>query len=276
MTPALVPDCTPEFAKISFDETFGSWPRRWVIGALGALALHLAGGALVFGYLRDTTVDLGAPGLVVDVELTAPRRDPNDLPVGLDTEASAQAPSVVEQKTVVQKNDLPKDTPTDTDDPDRFVSSEDVKQPVDQDPKITSVQAAPSNPSIAAQETAIPSVATARESTVSVTPSPGTGASTIRERVTWQKELAAHFDKYKRYPEDRAERSAQVIVNFVLDSVGHIVSSRIVKSSGDPVFDAAALSMLQRSDPVPPPPPLVASAGLSFTMPVIFHVKAPR
>lgn len=264
---------SPEFAAVSFDEAFRPLPRTWVIGAIGALVLHLAGGALVVGYMRDTTADLGAPGLVVDVELTAPRRDPNDLPAGPDTEASAQAPAVVEQKTVIQKNDLPKDTPTDTNDPERIVASEDVKRPLDQDPKISAVQAAPSNPSIAAEETAIPSVAMARESAASRTPSPGTGASAVRERVTWQKELAAHFDKYKRYPEDRAARSAEVVVNFVLDDGGHIVSSRIVKTSGDPVFDDAALSMLQRSDPVPPPPPLVASAGLSFTMPVIFHVK---
>jgi outer membrane biosynthesis protein TonB len=39
------------------------------------------------------------------------------------------------------------------------------------------------------------------------------------------------------------------------------------------VFDEAALAMIHRSDPVPPPPPLVADEGLSFTLPVIFRVK---
>jgi len=117
MTPVL----SSEFAPI-FEEPFRPLPRTWVIGAVGAIALHVAGGALVFSYMRDTAVDLGAPGLVIDVELTAPRRAPNDLPVGPDTEASARAPAVVEQKTVIQKNDLPKDTPTDTDDPERIVS----------------------------------------------------------------------------------------------------------------------------------------------------------
>ena len=222
MTPVL----SSEFAPV-FDEPFRSSPRTWVIGAVGALALHVAGGALVFGYMHDQSVDLGAPGLVIDVDLTAPRQAPNELPVGPDTEASARAPGVVEQKTVIQKNDLPKDTPTDTDDPERIVSSEDVKQPVDQDPKITAVKAAPSNPSVAAEETAILSAATARESVASRTPSPGTGESALRERVTWQKELAAHFDKYKRYPEDREVRSAEVVVNFVLDDAGHILSSRV-------------------------------------------------
>jgi hypothetical protein len=31
--------------------------------------------------------------------------------------------------------------------------------------------------------------------------------------------------------------------------------------------------MLKRADPVPPPPPLVADEGLSFTLPVNFRVK---
>ena len=31
--------------------------------------------------------------------------------------------------------------------------------------------------------------------------------------------------------------------------------------------------MLRRSDPVPPPPPLVADEGLTFTLPVVFQVR---
>ena len=34
----------------------------------------------------------------------------------------------------------------------------------------------------------------------SVAPSPGTAESARRDKVTWQKELAAHFNKFKRYP----------------------------------------------------------------------------
>ena len=267
MTPVLSPESAPVF-----DEPFRPLPRTWVIGAVGALALHVAGGALVFGYMRDKSVDLGVPGLVIDVELTAPRRAPNDLPVGPDTEALARA------------------SWTKTGDAEKTICESCADRPTMRGERLARGRGAaggsgpedhggasrPINPSVAAEETAIPSVATARESVASRTPSPGTGESALRERVTWQKELAAHFDKYKRYPEDGAARSAEVVVNFVLDDVGHIVTSRVVKSSGDLVFDDAALSMLRRSDPVPPPPPLVASAGLSFTMPVVFHVKTQR
>jgi TonB family protein len=46
-----------------------------------------------------------------------------------------------------------------------------------------------------------------------------------------------------------------------------------VKGSGDASFDDAALDMLQRSDPVPPPPPVIADEGLTFSLPVIFHAR---
>jgi periplasmic protein TonB len=66
---------------------------------------------------------------------------------------------------------------------------------------------------------------------------------------------------------------AEVVVGFVLDRLGHVLSRRIVKGSGDASFDAEALDMVQRSDPVPAPPPVVADQGLTFSLPVIFHVK---
>lgn len=83
----------------------------------------------------------------------------------------------------------------------------------------------------------------------------------------------AHLDKHKRYPAGGSRKTVEIMVNFVLDRMGHVVSASIVKGSGDPAFDDAALAMVRRSDPVPPPPPLVADEGLSFTLPVIFRVK---
>ena len=94
-----------------------------------------------------------------------------------------------------------------------------------------------------------------------------------RLKATWQKELVAHLDKHKRYPSERQQKSAEIVVSFVLDRTGRVLSTSIVKGSGDTAFDEAALAMIRRSDPVPQPPPLVADEGLSFTLPVIFRVK---
>jgi TonB family protein len=249
----------------------------WTVSAFGAVAIHAACIALALGAMPpDETQDLGAPAIEIGVELASPRLDPTDLLVGPDTDASAAAPEVIEQKTVVEKTDLPKATPTDTDDPDRVVSPDDTKPIKDIEPKKVSVQAQPSQASVATEATATPSVPNAQLSPRSVAPSLGTGQSAVRERVTWEKELAAHFNKYKRYPSDRRALSAQVTVSFVLDRLGHILSSRIVRGSGDPAFDDAAIDMLQRANPVPPPPPLVADDGLTFSLPVIFRANERR
>jgi TonB family protein len=245
----------------------------WIAAAIGAVAIHAGGLALALTSMQsDSATDLGAPAIEIGIELTAPKLDQSDLPVGPDTDAAAPSPAVVEQKTVVEHTDLPKATPTDTDDPDRVVAPNETKKP-EEEPKLETVQAQPSTESIAAEATATPTLQSAQEAPRSVAPSPGTGESARRDKVTWQNELAAHFNKFKRYPGDRAKPRAEVVVSFVLDRVGHVLSKRVVKGSGDSACDAAALDMLQRSDPVPPPPPLVADEGLSFSLSVIFNDK---
>jgi len=247
----------------------------WVFSALSAGAIHVACVALAFGSMRpEDDQSLGAPAIEIGVELASPRLDLTDLPVGPDTDASAEAPEVIQQKTVVEKNDLPKATPIETNNPDRVVSPNDPKPDKDPELKTSSVQAEPSQASVAVQATATPTIENAPQSPRSVAPSQGTGDSAVRERVTWEKELAAHFNKYKRYPENHAAEGAQVVVSFALDRAGHVLSSRIVTGSGDPDFDAAALAMLERANPVPPPPPIVADEGLTFSLPIIFHAKA--
>jgi len=58
-----------------------------------------------------------------------------------------------------------------------------------------------------------------------------------------------------------------------LDRTGRVLSTSIVKGSGDAALDEAALAMIRRSDPMPQPPPAVADEGLTFTLPLIFKNK---
>jgi protein TonB len=249
--------------------------RLWIFAALGALALHLGGVALAVAHLRTDDLDdsLGAPAIEIGLEMMAPRVEATDLPVGPDTDASVASPALADQQAVVKETDLPKDVPTETEDPDRVVTTNDSKKPKEDDPKIAAVQTSASIESVAAEATAMPSSETVEEGPRSVAPAIGTGESARRVRATWQKELVAHLDKHKRYPAERSQKSAEILVNFALDRMGHVLSTTIVKGSGDTAFDEAALAMVRRSDPVPPPPPLVADEGLNFTLPVIFRVK---
>src|SRR5271166_465518 len=247
----------------------------WAVAAAVAVALHVGGAALAFAHLKsdEAEEDLGAPAIEVGLELSSPKQDPSDLPPGPDSDASLATPAMPEQKAEVKETDLPKDVPTETEDPDRVVTPNDVKKPIEDDAKVATVQTAASQQSAAAEATAAPSQENIPQGERSVAPAQGIGASLQRVRVKWQKELVAHFDRHKRYPADRAQKSAEIVVSFVLDRLGHVLSASIAQGSGDPAFDEAALAMIHRSDPVPQPPPAVADEGLSFTLPVIFRVK---
>jgi protein TonB len=247
----------------------------WISAAIGALALHASGVAIAVGAMQpnEDDDDLGAPGIEIGVELTSPRLDPSNQPIGPDTTASMPSPEVVEQKQVEKQTDLPKAAPTETDDPDRTVSPTATQKPVKDDPTPATAQADPSQASVAAEQSEVPTVENAQESPRSVSPSQGTGQSAVRERVTWQKELGAHFKKFLRYPLDRPPQSVEVMVAFVIDRVGHVLSAHVDKSSGDASFDEAALAMLRRADPLPAPPAVQADESLTFTVPVGFTNK---
>jgi TonB family protein len=259
------------------DLEFAQKPSRWlwIVSAIGAVAIHAGCVAFAIAHMHtdDSDDDLGSPAIEVGLVLSSPRSESSDLPPGPDTEASTASPAVTEQKAVEKETELPKATPTETEDPDRVVTPDDSRKPKDDDSEPVAKPAAPSTESVASEATAMPTSEVAQEAPKSTAPAIGTGESLRRIRTTWQKQLIAHLDKHKRYPAGGERKTVEILVNFVLDRTGHVVSTSLVKSSGDPAFDNAALAMVRRSDPVPAPPPLVADEGLSFTLPVIFRVK---
>ena len=231
--------------------------RLWTVGAVCAVALHV--GLVAFAVAKFSDVDqddiTGESAMEIGLQLTQPEAEPQDLPPGPLSEASAAAPDVAAQEAEAKQDDLPKAVPTESETPDQVVAVK--EQPKEDKPEPEKVQAAASQASVASEATA-----------------PQQAAKRTKERMrqTWQKELVAHLDRHKRYPGERFQ-SAAVVVALVLDRSGHVVSSSIVKSSGDKAFDDAAIAMLRRSDPVPAPPPLIADDGLSFTLPVNFRAK---
>jgi TonB family protein len=227
--------------------------RLWILAGLGALALHIGCAGLVIAHMQtdDPEDSLGAPAIEIGLEMMAPRQEVTDLPPGPDTDASVASPALAEQQAEVKETDLPKDVPTDTEEPDRVVTTNDIKKP-EEEQEVAPVQTQASQESVAAEATATPS-----SEAIPVGP----------------RSVAPALDKHKRYPAERQQKTAEIVVSFVLDRTGHVLSTSIAKGSGDRAFDEAALAMVRRSDPVPQPPPLVADEGLNFTLPVIFRVK---
>lgn len=248
----------------------------WFLAALVALTLHLGVVAFAIAHYEADQDELGAPAVEIGLDLVAPQATPSELPPGPDTDASKASQAVQEQKAAIKDVDLPKETPVESEDPDRIVTLDKTKEIEKVDPEVKVQEAKPSQEAVAQEARAMPTFHTAAVDTRSAAPEQGSAESRQRMRVTWQKELLAHLDRHKRYPADRSEKAAEIVLLVDLDRTGRVLAAKVLKSSGDASFDAAALSMLQRASPVPPPPPFVADEGLSFSLPVNFRVSAKR
>lgn len=84
--------------------------------------------------------------------------------------------------------------------------------------------------------------------------------------------VAAHLARYKQFPSEARSRGEQgtVTVAFSLSGSGNVTSVRLVRGSGSASIDREAQAMVRRASPFPAPP---AGRGLSFTVPVNFHLR---
>jgi protein TonB len=245
--------------------------RLWILAAVGALALHVGCGALAYAHLNgnEEAEYLGAQG-DIGIELTSVSAEDTDLPAGPDADASVASPALAEQKAELKETELPKDTPTETEDPDRVVTTTDNAKPKEDDPKVATVQTSASEESVAQEATARQKIDGAQESNTPTVVNQGIGKDAQKLLAKWRGQLSAYLNLHKRYPEVKLTKATKVKVGFELDRLGHVVSMRVIEGSGDAAYDEAALAMIRRSDPVPRPPPVEADDGLNFTLDVIF------
>ena len=131
--------------------------RLWTIAAVAALcAASCRSAALALAHLKsdDGADGLGANVTEIGVELTSPAAEDTELPPGPDADASVASPALAEQKAEVKPTDLPKETPKESEEPDRVVTQNEQKKPTDDDPKVETVQTAASQESVAQDATA--------------------------------------------------------------------------------------------------------------------------
>jgi periplasmic protein TonB len=84
--------------------------------------------------------------------------------------------------------------------------------------------------------------------------------------------LLAQLNRFKQYP--RAARQAHiegvVMLHFVMDAQGKVLSFAITKSSGRPVLDSEALALIQRAQPLPAIPAEYPTRTLDAIVPIEF------
>jgi protein TonB len=246
--------------------------RLWILAALAALALHLGGAALAIAHLRTDDGDdgLGANGVEIAFEMASPKVTDDNLPPGPDTDASVASPQLAEQKAEVKEADLPKDRPTEAEDPDRIVTPNDTKKPREDEPKIAAVQTQASEEAPAQEATSRQTLdEKAPEAEKAKAPNLGIGKDKQKLTADWGRKISAYFELHKRYPSNKS-KAAKVKVSLVLNRRGNVVSVDIAEPSGDTAFDEAAVSMIHRSDPVPPPPAGLTDDQFRFSLDVNF------
>jgi protein TonB len=117
------------------------------------------------------------------------------------------------------------------------------------------------------------------EKVVPPTPETRTAAPTVaaapRVDPSWQALLVKHLQRFKNYPSGARERKeeGEVLLAFIIDRNGHVLSRHIVKGSGHPDLDNEALALVERAQPLPAFPASMTQAQLPFTAPIVFALQ---
>lgn len=278
--------------------------RRWLAAlrwGAAAAAVAAAHGGLAWAALnwRPSEAAAGAPEPAIMIELAAlsvaPEAPPENLPVAPErVEPEQPPPEPVKETPPPEPEPEPSPEPVPAEQPE--IKLPELPQPPALDavllqpppePKPKPVEKKPPKPRLVekkdkprpriverkperpkAQEAAAPKPAEARASAPAAV-AQGTAAQPSVAAASWRGMLIAHLNRYKRFPGGASPGTVQVA--FAIDRSGHVLSARVVGSSGDSALDNEAAAMIRRASPVPAPPAGVGGGGsVSLSVPVRF------
>jgi protein TonB len=106
-------------------------------------------------------------------------------------------------------------------------------------------------------------------------PASPTAAAVASARANWQAQLMAWLSRHKRYPRPAQEQHQEgtAYLRFSLDRGGRVLAARLERSSGFPLLDEEVLALVQRAQPLPPPPAEVAGDRFELVVPVAFSIQ---
>lgn len=83
------------------------------------------------------------------------------------------------------------------------------------------------------------------------------------------------LERHKEYPDEARSRHEEgtVLIAFVIDRDGQVLSFNIRRSSGSFVLDKAAEDLIHRADPLPPPPATYPGPRLQMVLPLTFALQ---
>jgi len=238
------------------------WPEplRWGICFALALCFHAAGAAALLARWNDGA-DLLANAPVIMLELApvpvAPEVTPNELPPGPQQAEARPQPQPVKPAEKIELMPTPQAELPLTPPP------KPIEKPKDKTPKQkhASLASAPS--------------AAERKAERAAAPAPGAAARNPDALPNWKSQLVARLERYKRYPSEAQARGEHGVTQlaFSIDRSGGVHHARIAQSSGSSLLDRETLLLLERAQPLPPPPAEISGAQIAVVVPIRYNFK---
>jgi protein TonB len=227
-------------------------PARWAISFAVVCALHVAA-ALAILSNRTMFEPAGAPPDAVLIDLAptpqpvvkAPQPAPPSPPEQRKIEQEEQPPPP--NAVTLPKPPPPKPTPP-RPEPERVM------------------EAPPQHPAQAA-------TTTKAEPTINPTQHATTAAPNLLP--TWEKEILARIDQFKRYPRRAQIRHQEgtAYLRFTVARNGDVIAVALQRSSGIEDLDREALSLLDRAKPLPAAPANIGRDSVELVVPVRFTLR---
>jgi len=114
------------------------------------------------------------------------------------------------------------------------------------------------------------------EAEVAAAPRPGASSLPPSNALpTWRGALLGHLERLKRYPPEAQWRRQQGVVylRITMDRTGRVLHASIEKSAGVASLDAEVMALIERAQPLPPPPADVPGDPLELIVPVQFFMR---
>lgn len=240
---------------------FSRWPEaaRWGACFAFAVAFHAAGAAALFArWSEDSDLVANAPVIMVDLAPVAVSSNTmNDVPPGPQQQEAEPEP---EPEKPIEKIELPPDPQAE---PVVAVTPppKPVEKPKEKKPKqkLASLASAPSRADQQAHHAAAPL--------------PEASSRNSDALPNWKTQLVAKLERSKRYPSEAHGDHGTAQLAFSIDRQGGVHNARIVRSSGSSALDHETLALVQRAQPLPPPPPEVPGAQIPIVVPIRYNAR---
>ncbi len=268
---------------------------RWGAGLMLAFGIHAAGAvALITQWNEEPDSVASAPAILIDLAPApaAPATVP-EQPIGPPQPQAIEQPEPAPEKPVEKEAETePVPAPpveekiVEPESKPEPPVEETITLPPEPQPQFAMVTLPPPRPAIKPPAKKRPpqrraSLASApaaaqHEASRAAAPAPGAASAPNPHAVAnWKSRLVAQLERYTRFPAEAQARGEQGVsqIAFSIDRAGGVHNPRIVRSSGSGLLDRATIDLVQRAQPLPPPPADVPGSHIAIVVPIRYHIR---